>query len=169
MTDKPEIQFEPVKRRARSPKKNELATTKPTDLASIVRGKSAFTPQRQRNIVEAVRKGLTVSGAAGREGLDRSTVNGWVRRGEDEPDGPYGKFAAAVLQAKAEREGFLLDKLEQHFDKQWMAVARALEVTNADWKQPGKESAPPVEINFNLEKTIAKMEEDPHWDNNVWD
>jgi hypothetical protein len=146
-------------RRGRPTKEMELAKKGLAPIVSPGRS-SAFTPERQQNIVEAVRKGLTVSGAAEAEGLDRSTVNNWIRTGTREPDGPYGGFAEAIGVAEGEREQELVQQLESHFDKEWMAVDRALAINNPDW---GSEPpAPTVEVHahFTLDDDDAEYE----WD-----
>lgn len=67
-----------------------------------------MTPDLQARLVACFRQGAHINAAAGACGIRREVVHRWVRLGEDDADGVYGSFAAAVHQAFAQYELELL-------------------------------------------------------------
>lgn len=53
----------------------------------------------QDAIIRALKVGATYKDAAGAAGIDYTTFNLWLRRGETEGEGPYFNFFKAVEQA----------------------------------------------------------------------
>ena len=82
---------------------------------------SKLTPQVQRKIVEAIKKGAYVEVAAQYAGIDQSTFHRWVNRGlsTSKADAPYRKFREAVEKAETQTE--------------IMATARVLEAGKENW------------------------------------
>ena len=72
-----------------------------------------LNPRVHKLIVERVRRGAHASSAAKAIGIDGSTANRWLVRGDDpaETDPRYAKFARDVRQAEAEFEQETLDAL----------------------------------------------------------
>ncbi|MEK6328259.1 MAG: hypothetical protein AABM66_12170 [Actinomycetota bacterium] len=55
------------------------------------------------DVLEAIRAGCSAADAAFDAGCSARTIERWVARGRSAPDGPYGEFAAAVDELRAER------------------------------------------------------------------
>ena len=63
-----------------------------------------LSPQRQAQICEYVAQGHSREIAAQACGITATTVYRWMKRGETEPDGPFGEFCMALKRADAEAE-----------------------------------------------------------------
>jgi len=73
----------------------------------------------RKKICEGILEGLTIGDAAALAGVGRQTVNEWRRRGEEEPDGPYGEFSEAFELAKLQSKKGMIQKLLRHEDPRW--------------------------------------------------
>ena len=68
-------------------------------------------------ILKTLLTGASVADAAAQHGVSERTIERWLARGREEPDGPYGDFAAAVDKqrdraALPPRDGLPLDREE---------------------------------------------------------
>ena len=73
----------------------------------------------REKICEGILEGLTIADAAALAGVTRKTVNEWRRRGEEEPESLYGKFAEAFELAKLQSKRGMIQKLLLHEDPRW--------------------------------------------------
>lgn len=96
--------------------------------------KSKLTPEVTKIILETLRVGATFEAAAGRAGVDVSTIHHWRRSGKAEDgEGKLEKtpelveFALAVDRAIAEAETRLVGLVSKAAPKQWQAAAWILE------------------------------------------
>jgi transposase len=89
-----------------------------------------LTPELFSAIVDAIRSGNYAQVAAATAGITEQTFYEWLRRGRDEPDGIYRRFADAVLAASGEAEQEKLERLRREAladDGDWKAAAWWLE------------------------------------------
>ncbi len=63
--------------------------------------KGKLTPARYEAIIKYVRSGACITHAANAVGIDNNTLNGWLRRGEEEPDSIYALFLDDFRRAKS--------------------------------------------------------------------
>jgi len=56
------------------------------------------------SVLESLLAGASVADAASAHGVAARTVERWLAKGRDDPDGTYGEFAGAVDGQRAERE-----------------------------------------------------------------
>ena len=75
----------------------------------------AFSAAVARRIIEAVREGMSASGAARAAGIGEVTLRRWRREAEADPTGKYGAFAVAYLEAEAEAERVALAAWQRGF------------------------------------------------------
>jgi hypothetical protein len=74
-----------------------------------------------QTILENLARGQTLDVSASMAGIHHSTLWTWIRAGQAEPDGPYGKFARDVAWAQDLAQKFMVTKLFDHDD--WRATA----------------------------------------------
>ena len=77
-----------------------------------------------------VKSGVLIYVAAEANGVSRSTVHVWMKRGErrGKADAPYRAFAVAIEQARAEAESDLVARMRQASSSgSWRATAWLLE------------------------------------------
>lgn len=55
-------------------------------------------------VLESLLAGVSVADAAVEHGVAARTIERWLSKGRENPDGKYGAFAAAVDEQRAERE-----------------------------------------------------------------
>lgn len=90
--------------------------------------RSKLTPQRQKRICDAIRKGLHLDRAARLGGINPRTFYKWLERGENEGSGPYFNFLQAVREAEAKAEEYLLGLIQGAAEGgSWQAAAWILE------------------------------------------
>ena len=80
--------------------------------------RSKLTYETQEKICQAIRGGQTLECAAALAHIDRSTLNDWRYRGQQEPGSRYAEFNQAMEQALLESEAMLVHAI----------------VTDSDWK-----------------------------------
>lgn len=80
--------------------------------------KSKLSYETQEKIIQAIRGSQTFECAAALAGIDRTTLNDWRYRGQQEPGSRYASFNKALEQALLESEA---------------ALVKAI-VTDPDWK-----------------------------------
>lgn len=85
-----------------------------------------FTEARRRAILDALRKGHTLTTAAAFAGITRQTLYNWLQRGEKAPEGNYGKFAMEVAQASAEAADVAINSVTGAFPDDWRAAMEFL-------------------------------------------
>ncbi len=87
-----------------------------------------LSPQRQAQICEYVAQGHSREIAAQACGIAATTVYRWMKRGETEPDGPFGEFCMALKRADAEAEIACLRRIKAAAEAgDWRAAAWMLE------------------------------------------
>lgn len=98
-----------------------------------------LTPELQRLICDTLRRGAYLETAAALAGVDRTTLQDWLRRGGREEDGIYVDFSRAVQTAQAEAEMRDLDRIDAAAAAGvWQASAWRLERKHAGrWGRPG--------------------------------
>ena len=91
--------------------------------------RSKFTAARRKAILEALRKGHTLTHAAALAGVDRDTVYDWLARGAKaaDEDSEYRKFAEAYLKANAAIADFAIEKIKAAMPDDWRAASTFLE------------------------------------------
>ena len=70
--------------------------------------KSKLSYEIQEKIIQAIRGSQTFECAAALAGIDRTTLNDWRYRGQQEPDSRYASFNKALEQALLESEAALV-------------------------------------------------------------
>lgn len=111
--------------------------------------KTKLTPERQAQIINAVRAGAYIETAAAAAGINKETLYAWLKRGNQEPNGIYAAFVEAMHEATAQaeiRDVLTLSKaaadgdwraaawrLERKFPKRWGTVNRT-EISGLDGK-----------------------------------
>ena len=79
--------------------------------------------QRAQQICDYVAQGHTREVAAQACGIVSTTLYRWMKRGERQPDGPYGEFCRALKRADLEAELACLRQIKEA-------------AQNGDWAQP---------------------------------
>lgn len=72
---------------------------------------SKLTPELHTAIIAMLEKGNYRQVAARYVGINPSTLRDWVQQGKNKPQGEYGAFAAAVIEAEGKAEKSLVDRL----------------------------------------------------------
>lgn len=104
-------------------------------------GHVLFTPKRRKELCESARQGLVPANAGPLAGVPASTLNRWLREGEDDPDGPYGAFSLEFRKNQALFKKELLDQIRRiGVEKdQWAALMTILErVFPEEFKRPAE-------------------------------
>lgn len=98
-----------------------------------------LTPELQRLVCDTLRRGAYLETAAALAGVDRTTLQEWLRRGGREEDGIYVDFSRAVQTAQAEAEMRDLDRIDAAAEAgAWQASAWRLERKHSGrWGRPG--------------------------------
>ena len=78
---------------------------------------SKLTPELQAAIVANLESYCHRSIAAKLAGVDPSTVRRWMAEGRATPDGLYGEFCAAILEAESRAERELLRRVAESAKK----------------------------------------------------
>ena len=86
--------------------------------------------RRSDGVLEAIRAGATIGEAGAGEEVAEATVNGWLKRGRKEPKSKYGKFAASVDAAFAERSMPGADDRPADRDELMLMASRAARAGN---------------------------------------
>jgi len=67
---------------------------------------SKLNVERQEQIAQAVEQGKSLTSAARMAGVDRTTVYGWIDKGEAQDEGIYAEFYNRLTRAKGHGEEF---------------------------------------------------------------
>lgn len=86
-----------------------------------------FNQEVADRIVTLLRAGNYVETAAAAAGLSQVTVREWIKVGRRDGKGPLFEFAERVEKAQAESEAMDVNKLLQHGQRDWRALAWRLE------------------------------------------
>ena len=85
---------------------------------------SKLTPERKKRIIDSIRIGGSLEGAAEVAGIHRSTFYNWMDRGKNAKKGEYRDFFDTVTVAKAEAEMILISRIHKAgFKDDWKANA----------------------------------------------
>jgi hypothetical protein len=87
--------------------------------------RSKLTDEVQGKICHAVRGSQTLECAAALVHIDRTTLNDWRQRGQQEPDSRYGEFNRALEAALLESEAMMVHAIVT--DPDWKAKKCTLE------------------------------------------
>lgn len=119
---------------------------------------SKFSPELAERIVGALKAGVGFSRAAAAEGITPETLRLWRRRGERDPEGPYGRLAAEGAKAHAR----FLGAAERCVNK---AIAEG-DVKAAQWKlerqlpdEYGPRQTTSLEVSGGLDVGAVDMDE----------
>jgi hypothetical protein len=88
---------------------------------------SKFTKQRKERIVKAIAAGCTYEMAADYAGISRTTLWGWLRKGEDSNDKVFSTFLNDIKSAEIEGAMVHLGTITTAAAKDWKASAWFLE------------------------------------------
>lgn len=89
---------------------------------------SELTPQVREKLVQALAIGNYRGDAARFAGIDPTTLSRWMRRGREEPQGPFAELRDAVLDAEAKAKVMALGCVTKAIrDGDWKAAAWYLE------------------------------------------
>src|SRR5580658_5839288 len=86
-----------------------------------------LTPDIQEKILTVIKLGAYRTAACDFAGISPETLRNWMRRGENEGEGPYVEFAAAIKQAEASACLKALGTIRTAMESQWQAAAWFLE------------------------------------------
>lgn len=89
-----------------------------------------------KRIVDAIRAGASLEGAARGAGLSPRTAETWLARGREEAEGAFASFARAVDGAELELEQHLVGAIIVAARTQWSAAAFLLERRFQRWAKP---------------------------------
>lgn len=116
---------------------------------------SKYSAERAAQIVEAVRGGHWFEDACLDAGVSPSTVNGWVRAGDEAGEGGLYEFACALRKARREANAPHLANIHSAEEKDWKAAAWYLE--RKERKRFGPQVK--VEIDSVFDRVIAALAE----------
>lgn len=88
---------------------------------------TSLTPAIKKKIVTCIEKGNYLDTAAAFAGVHRTTLNDWLRRGDDEEQGIYRDFSDEVHTAMAKAEIDAIEVINTVGKKVWQAKAWWLE------------------------------------------
>lgn len=94
-----------------------------------------LTKELQETLIAAVRRTYYLETAADLVGIDRRTVQRWVKRGRKEPGGIYGSFCRALKIALAEKSAANIEAIENagHWtSRAWLQERRFPEQWGSD-------------------------------------
>lgn len=121
-----------------------------------------FDEEVASRVVLMVRAGNYLETAASASGVSPSTLREWLRTGRRAGKGKLFDFAERVDKALAESEAMDVNKMLQHGQKDWRALAWRLERRFPDrWRevsesrQTGKDGGP-IEVEAKMEVTKYK-------------
>ena len=80
-----------------------------------------LTPERQQQLLEALRAGCFYETACASAGVSYETVRSWMRRGEEDGEGAYFEFLEAVEEAEAQLELELIGAWTEAARTDWRA------------------------------------------------
>jgi transposase len=114
---------------SRNKAKASTPTSAPVVLASVVR--MGRPPKLNKQVQDAfclhLRRGMYFESAAALLGIDKGTLYDWLKKGAQDPSGPYGEFHHAVEHAQAEAERHLVGLVFDAGQKDWKAALSILE------------------------------------------
>jgi transposase len=88
--------------------------------------RSKLTPSLQKKICDMIEAGNYMHHAAQAAGIGKSTLNQWIRKGEEGQE-PYAAFAAAVARARAQAVDSLVSTIRTAAVDDWRAASWLLE------------------------------------------
>lgn len=137
---------------------------------------SKFTKARRERIVKAIAAGCTYEMSADYAGISRTTLWGWLRKGEDSKNKSYCTFLNDVKSAEIEGAMVHLGTITAASSKDWKASAWMLERRHGYSKDRPQQTQeePPQEIPDNtlellrqqavdLKRGMAKAESSESW------
>jgi hypothetical protein len=74
---------------------------------------SKLTPETQKKIVDAIAEGNYLETAAAIGGVTYTTLNNWMKKGEQASSGAYVEFLEAVKKAEAEAEALRVSRINR--------------------------------------------------------
>jgi hypothetical protein len=136
---------------------------------------SKFTKDRKDRIIQAISAGCTYEMSADYAGISRTTLWGWLKKGEDPKNKTYCTFLNQVKRAEVEGAMVHLGTIKQASQKDWKASAWILE-RRFNFHRDGvqRKEEPVVELPTNtlellreqavdLKKSMMKAEQSESW------
>lgn len=122
----------------------------------------ALTPEIGEKILEHVRSGMPYSMACNLERVPQSTGASWLAKGEEDPDGNFGDFAADVRQQQAEFVQEAINGIKQaglNDARQWTALMTLLErIYPEQFRRPSEKAGNTINIAIgNFEKKVHEL------------
>ncbi len=74
---------------------------------------SKLTPETQKKIVDSIAEGNYLETAAAIGGVTYTTLNNWMKKGEQASSGAYVEFLEAVKKAEAEAEALRVSRINR--------------------------------------------------------
>lgn len=120
-----------------------------------------FEPAVVAGIVEDIQFGMPITMAAHHRRVAQSTVSNWLAKGEADPEGIYGEFAADVREAQAQFVHEAIDHIKQagiSDAKQWTALMTLLERIYPEYfKRPDGITINNIQNNVSVEAVLHEM------------
>jgi hypothetical protein len=117
-------------------KAHEIADQYLANIPPTYNGK--YSEIAEPDVIAAIFKGISAGlkdvQACEAAGIDRTTLNRWLRRAEDEPDSAFSTFAYELKACRQQRKVRLLQRLEKasELPQYWTAGAWLLERTEPE-------------------------------------
>lgn len=109
-----------------------------------------WDPEVQKKLCAALAGGNTLRVAAALADIRYDTVLSWIKKGNDQEEGSYHEFVAAVNHAIAVAQGTAVKTVRDAAKRDWRAAAWFLERTQPDeWgakKEGGGGDATPITV-----------------------
>lgn len=94
--------------------------------------KTLLTPELQKRMVDVISATGQDKDAYELAGISEASFYGWLKRGTEEPAGPYFEFLGAIKEAKARRRASLVAQIQLAArGGTWQAAAWLLERTES--------------------------------------
>ena len=86
-----------------------------------------LTEERKKILVQAIEQGCTYKLAAGAAGICESTLYNWLSQGRKNRGGKQRELLEAMKQAEQRRAAVLLQRINEHSERDWKSAAWLLE------------------------------------------
>ena len=82
-----------------------------------------LTEERKKILVQAIEQGCTYKLAAGAAGICESTLYNWLSQGRKNRGGKQRELLEAMKQAEQRRAAVLLQRINEHSERDWKSAA----------------------------------------------
>ena len=126
-------------------------------------GPGALSPDARARLLQAIRLGSSLKGAARRGGISEFTYHRWIRRGREAKSGAYREFFEEVEAARSDGELALLANIQKAGKRgDWRAAAFILERRwqmeygrELKHKHANHDGTGPVEVQTTTDVTVS--------------